>query len=143
MKWYKIAQNINQLTQIATQFRKAQVKCYDDQCLKNLCLPMSRKLKNLLISKGFNTAIVTQGVFKIDKPNPEAIAELDPNDFNNTEDFEEAKYTPLHYWVEINNIIIDVTASQFNDELDEPVNPIEIGTYEELERYTPIAKDWI
>jgi len=63
---------------------------------------------------------------------------------------EEATYTPLHYWVEVlispnenENLIVDITASQFNDEIDMPQNPIEIGTYDELTRYTPIHKDWI
>jgi len=56
---------------------------------------------------------------------------------------EEATYTPLHYWVEVNDIIIDITADQFNDELDYPISPVEIGTYSDLERYTSINKDWI
>lgn len=142
LKTHKTSANINQLNQIATQFRQQQVKCYDDECLRNKCLPISRKLKALLLSKGFNTAIVTQGIFKVDNPNPEAIAELDPKGLTK-EEFEESKYTPLHYWVEVNNVIIDVTASQFNDELESPMNPIEIGTYEELERYVPIHKDYI
>jgi len=67
MNWYKKAINLTQITQItqlATQFRKQMVKYYDDESLKALCLPISRKLKEFLVSKGFNTAIVVQGVFK-------------------------------------------------------------------------------
>jgi len=146
VNWYKKAQNINDLNKlknIATQFRQQMVKCYDDDCLKSLCLPISRKLKEFLISKGFNTAIVVQGVFKVDNPDPSVMDDWRKEDFESPEEMEEASYTPLHYWVEINNIIIDITADQFNDELDSPVSPVEIGTYEQLERYTPIHKDWI
>jgi hypothetical protein len=143
MKWYKTAIDTNKLTQLATQFRKQMVKCYNDECLKSLCLPISRKLKDFLISKGFNTAIVVQGVFRVDNPDTEATADWDPKDFESPEEMEEATYTPLHYWVEVNDIIIDITANQFNDELDEPVSPVEIGTYSDLERYTAIHKDWI
>jgi hypothetical protein len=52
-------------------------------------------------------------------------------------------HNPLHYWVEVNrNIIVDITASQFNDELDIPVEPILIGTHEELWQYTSLRRDW-
>ena len=143
MNWYKISTNTQKLNELATQFRKQMVKCYDDECLKNLCLPISRKLKEFLVSKGFNNAIVVQGVFKVDNPDIDAYSEWDINDFENEEEMESATYTPLHYWVEVNNIIINITASQFNDELDYPVEPVEIGTYQDMERYTPIHKDWI
>lgn len=141
-KQYKISQNLQSLTQIATQFRKQMIKCYDDECLRSLCLPVSRKLKEYLISKGYD-AIVVQGVFTVDNPDPEATQEWDINDFESQEEMEDATYHPLHYWVEIRDLIIDITADQFNDELDEPVPPINIGTYQELERYKAIHKDWI
>jgi hypothetical protein len=143
MSWYKLAVDINKLTQLATQFRKQMVKCYNDECLRSLCLPISRKLKDFLVSKGFNTAIVVQGVFKVDNPAPEATKDWDTKDFESPEEMEKATYTPLHYWVEINDIIIDITADQFNDELNNTVSPVEIGSYSDLERYTTIHKDWI
>jgi len=143
MNWYKIAIDINKLTQLATQFRKQMVKCYDDECLKSLCLPISRKLKEFLISKGFNTAIVVQGTFRIDNPDLTATEDWEVKDFESSEEMEELKYTPLHYWVEVDNIIVDITADQFNDELDEPVSSIEIGTYSDLGKYIAIHKDWI
>jgi len=130
------------IQQIALEVRKNMVKCYDDECLKTYCLPASRLLKSELIKSGYD-ATVTQGVFRVDNPDPSATEDWDPKDFENEEEMQEATYTPLHYWVEVGNTIIDITASQFNDELDDPVSPIEIGTYASLERYTPIAKDFI
>jgi hypothetical protein len=105
MNWYKKS-NIQNLSKIATQFRSQMVKCYDDDCLKALCLQVSRKLKEYLITKGYDATVV-QGVFRIDNPDPEALAEMDTKDWTEQE-IEEAQYTPLHYWVEINNLIIDV-----------------------------------
>ena len=142
--WYKLSQKLQRPTieQIAVNVRKNMVKCYDDDCLKALCLPVSRKLKEELIRNGYD-AIVVQGVFKIDLPNEEYFEDWDVEDFKNEQEMEEAKYTPLHYWVEVKDIIIDITASQFNDELDEPVDAIQIGSYADLERYIPIHKGWI
>lgn len=146
LNWYKVSKiDVNKLTQLATQFRKQMVEyyCDDDECLRSLCLQVSRKLKEFLILNGFNTAIVVQGVFRVDNPDPSAYSEWDTRDFESEEEMQEATYTPLHYWVEVNDIIVDITADQFNDELDDPVTAVEIGTYGNLSRYTPINKDWI
>jgi hypothetical protein len=142
MSWYKTAIRQKNIKQIAQEVRISMVKCYNDNCLKALCLPVSRKLKEALLRNGYD-AIVVQGVFTVDNPDPEAYADWDANDFENEDQMEEAKYTPLHYWVEVGNTIIDLTADQFNDELDAPVSSIQIGTYAALGRYTPIHKDWI
>jgi len=145
MNWYKISKKIINIKNIANNIRKSQVKCYggDDECLKATCLPSSRTLKDALIKNGYD-AIVVQGVFRVDNPDPTLTEEWDVNDFENEEEMEEAKYTPLHYWVEVDNLVVDITADQFNDELEEDLmDPITIGTYSELERYIPIHKDWI
>jgi len=141
MNWYKTSGR-KTIPQIAQYVRSNLIKCYDDECLRSLCLPVSRQLKTELVKNGYD-AIVVQGVFRVDNPDPTASDDWDPSDFENEEEMESAKYTPLHYWVEVNNMIVDLTANQFNDELSEPVSPIEIGSYADLERYTPIHRDWI
>ena len=153
MNWYKIAQiaqnfqELGKLRQLATQFRLEQVKSNSDEYLRERCLPTSRDLTKLLISNGYNTAIVTQGLFRCDRPSPYVSANWKVEDFWTKELMEEAKYTPLHYWVEVlmngSDIIVDLTATQFNDELDAPVSAVEIGTYSDLGRYKAIQKDYI
>lgn len=111
---------------IANKVRIEQVKCHNDDCLKERCLPSSRALRKELIENGYDATVV-QGIFRIDNP-------------------DKAKdniKTLLHYWVEVDGLIVDITASQFNDRLqDEKMNPTEIGTYSDLPRYTYI-QDWI
>lgn len=151
ISWYKIAQSnplISKILPIA-QSTRASLADADDDDLKTYCLPASRALSKKLNEQNIR-AIVVQGVFKVDFPDPSASSNWDVNDFENEEEMEEATYTPLHYWVEVlispnenKNLIIDITASQFNDEIDVPQDSIEIGTYDELPRYTPIHKDWI
>jgi len=148
--WYKISQNLSQLKTLALQYRQQITQGNnDDDFLREQCNKISQSFKRFLISKGIQ-ATITRGVFKIDNP-PEYSEDL--NNQNNTEDWGddvyeseeeriEASYYPLHYWVEVNNIIIDLTANQFNDELNSPVSSIEIGTYADLKRYTPITKDY-
>jgi len=151
ISWYKIAQSnplMNKILPIA-QSTRASLADADDDDLKTYCLPASRALSKNLNEQNIR-AIVVQGVFRVDFPDSEATSDWDVNDFENEEEMEEATYTPLHYWVEVlispnenENLIVDITASQFNDEIDMPQDPIEIGTYDELTRYTPIHKDWI
>ena len=128
---------------IATKVRNELVKCYgDEECLRETCLPSSRDLKKELIKYGYQ-ATITQGVFRVDNPDTKAVSQMDVDGLTE-EEIEDAKYNPLHYWVEVDNLIVDITADQFNNELeDEIMHPITIGTYSELDRYTPIRKDWI
>ena len=127
--WYKIASK-KSIPQIANYVRKNLVKAYGDEILKEKCLPASKALKNELIKNGYD-AIVIKGLFKVDNPDPSVVLDDDLSE----QEKEEAMFTPLHYWVEVNNMIVDITASQFNNELDAPLNPIVIGTYNDLERY--------
>lgn len=151
INWYKIAQNnqiINKIASIAQSVRSS-LSSADDDDLKEYCLPASRALSKKLNEAGIRS-IVVQGVFKVDSPDPESYAEWNINDFESEEEMHEATFTPLHYWVEVlmspnekNNLIVDITASQFNDEIDTPQNTIEIDTYNNMPRYMPIQKDWI
>ena len=139
LNWYKRAQKMN-IDHVAKIVRAHMVRCYDDKCLRERCLPASRQLKKELILNGYD-ATVTQGAFTVDNPDPVAVGKMDTKGLTE-EDVEDAKYHPSHYWVEVGNLIIDITASQFNSELDEPVKDIQIGTYDQLERYTPIHKNY-
>lgn len=130
------------IQQIAKEVRDREVKSYNDEYLKEMCLRASRDLKGELIKNGYD-AVVVRGTFTVDNPDPSIIQKLDPNDFENKEEMEDAKYHLLHYWVEANGLIIDITASQFNDELNSKVQPIVIGTYSEQTRYMVIDGDWI
>jgi len=138
MNWYKKSQRPT-VEQIAKSVRENIVKCYDDDCLRALCLQASIQLREELIKNGYK-AMVVQGKFKVDNPNEEYFEDWDVDDFENEEKMEEEKYTPLHYWVEVNGLVVDITASQFNDELDDPVEPIKIGTYNDLDKYIPVHK---
>jgi len=141
MNWYKTSQT-ETIEAIAQRVRAEMVTCYDDKCLKALCLPTSRALKKALIEAGYADAMVVQGVFKVDNPDPDSYTDWDVNDFENEEEMESDKYTPLHYWVEVRNQIVDLTGSQFQDEVDGSISEITIGAYQQMPRYIPIVKDW-
>jgi hypothetical protein len=154
--WYKIAQEPPSVEQIATQVRNSLLRD-DDDSLKALCLPVSRHLAQILINNGYNAASVTQGTFTVDTPDIDAWSEMDAKDFLPAEPMETeeeemqyaeqameaATYTPLHYWVQLNNMIIDITADQFNDELEDPVPEVIIGDISALgDRYTVTTENW-
>lgn len=149
MSWYKISQDLSKIQGIAAKVRSG-MATNDDDALQAMCLPASRKVVEELGRQGIN-AIVVQGTFTIDNPDPSASEDWDIEDFMGDEEMmEQATYTPLHYWAEVlispnenENLVVDITASQFNDELDSPVPAIQIGTYSQLGRYTPIQRDWI
>ena len=141
--WYKKAQRKN-IEQIARDVKDEEINYYGEdyeegESLRAICLDVSQKLKQRLKQNGYK-AIVIQGTFTVDDPNPEYF----PDDFEGDEDEQDnMTYNPLHYWVEVDGIIVDLTATQFNDELiGDVMDPITIGSYEELGRYTPLRKDW-
>jgi hypothetical protein len=151
MNWYKkilkIAQlNNKTINQISQEIRNKFVYDYDDDYLKALCLPVSRELTKELIKNGYNAKVI-QGTFLIDTPNFE---NYDEEDFENYDeegsDNSDISLTDiLHYWVEVDNdIVVDLTASQFNDELEDlnKMPSIFIGSYSQIDRYSPINKGW-
>ena len=156
MSWYRFSQNLNDIKKIAEGVRYSLTNNEKDS-LKALCLPASRHLCYILMKKGYSAANVVQGTFRIDEPDPEAYSEWDVNDFIGDsfdeeeamnqayEEMEAAKYTPLHYWVQINDIIIDITPDQFNDELEYDFPSVYIANKNspESSRYTTIIEDYI
>lgn len=104
------------------------------ECLDAACLPASEAIAELLSEKGYKPKIV-KGTFAIDEPNPEFYDNWDPEDFESEEAMEEAMYHPLHYWVEVDGLIVDITGDQFQIEVKDRIPKIVIGTYDEFGRY--------
>jgi len=137
MNWYKIALKQKNILQIAQEVRKDQVKTHDSESLREQCLGVSKALKKVLINNGYD-AIVTRGLFRVDRPDQKAIQDWK----GKKEDIERDALTLEHYWVEVNNLIVDLTSSQFNDLLNKPLPLMQMGTYSQLQRYIPITPDW-
>jgi|2_EtaG_2_1085320.scaffolds.fasta_scaffold01103_13 hypothetical protein len=134
MNWYKEAQQVT-IKDIALFVRQNLVKSYDDEYLRAVCLDCSRILKDELIKHGYN-AVVVQGQFEIDEYDYTHYDEYD-------DDQDDEFYFPLHYWVEVDGTIVDLTATQFNDELNgEEMPAIVIGSYNDFPRYHPLHKNW-
>ena len=95
--------------------------------MMGLCCYASKKLRLLLRIEGIRSKLIG-GTFAIDSPNLEYI-DAEYHDYKRI-------FFPSHYWLEINSLIIDITADQFNDELiDDEMNEIVIETYENSPRY--------
>jgi hypothetical protein len=84
------------------------------------CLDASTMLRKKLIKQNYPAKII-EGKFKLDIPVP------GPHD--------KPLLTPLHYWVELNNKIIDVTADQFQNAVRENLKDVVYGTYQDHPRY--------
>ena len=148
VKFYKlskkiniISQNINTIKTIAYEVRNMIIKKESD--LATLCLPVSRHLAKTLNDHGYSNAIVIKGLFAIDNPDPSYYDEWDVNDFENEKEMESAMYNTLHYWVQIGNLVIDITGDQFNDELNQPFPPVVVQDKNSLDRYTIMEEDYI
>jgi hypothetical protein len=88
------------------------VSANDDESLKAMRLDVSRRLAERLTSAGYEAKVV-QGKFIIDEPDMDSYSDWDVNDFNDENDMTAAMFTPLHYWVETNGLIVDKASSQF------------------------------
>ena len=95
--------------------------------MMGLCCYASKQLRRILRFEGFRPKLI-HGTFNIDNPCLDYI----DIEFHN----DKRIYFPSHYWLEFDGFIIDVTADQFNIELDnDNMAEIVIGKYEELLRY--------
>jgi hypothetical protein len=104
-----------------------------------ICLECSRKLALALKQEGYKNVYLVIGKFAIDNPDYSKYEDWNSEDFNSDEEMESEMYTPLHYWVEVDGNIVDITANQFNSELEgEHYPPIVYGTYEQYPRYIKI-----
>jgi len=108
-----------QLEELATSFRQQFVgEDAEEDSLKHECLQASRDLCDLIRQKLGRRATVVMGTFQVDDPNFGEYSEWDVSDFKNEKAMEKAMYFPLHYWVEVDKLIVDITASQFDNQLD-------------------------
>lgn len=85
------------------------------------CVELSQELCKELCRRGYLAKTVL-GIFRTDRPYDKWGTSRD-------------QCTAVHQWVEVNDIIVDATAAQFNDYLIEPVDRIVIGNRNKLLRY--------
>jgi hypothetical protein len=124
---------INKILKIAKKVRKDIIEIYDNP--KAICLEASRLLKKELEENGFKSDII-MGKFVVDEPlNCADYLEMDDNEEDNY------IYEPLHYWIEIEGKILDITADQFQDEIiGDELEEITYIEYSQSDRY---IKDYI
>lgn len=89
---------------IAKKLRLELVDNNDDDLLEGYCLEASRELFNRFKKAGFNPELV-QGTVEIDIP-------------VFTDDGDEV-FDPLHYWVQVDNYLVDITCSQFRQYMED------------------------
>lgn len=104
----------------------------------NQCYEASLKVYEKLQKEGFAPKLIAGKVI-VDEPNmdkvwaeytDEQISEMPKGDFCNI------MCRPLHYWIEVDGLIIDATGDQFNDELTtDQIGDVVIDPYEAQPRY--------
>lgn len=120
--------DFNKVYEIAKMVRDEILCEGDTDSTHGLCAYCSKELRTALAFH-FIEAKIVKGTFAIDSPDPEYY----PEEMEGCEEI----YFPTHYWVEVDGYIVDITADQFNDEIDdEPMPEVVIGKYEALERYS-------
>lgn len=120
---------LRQVEEIAKAVHEDVISCAGDTT--GMCYGAAKILLRELKKAGFSPLRV-RGTFEVDEPNPE----ITPD-----EAFESGEaYTPTHHWVELEGLIVDVTATQFNSEIEEPMPDIVIGMPQELGRYRALKK---
>ena len=99
--------------------------------MRALCFDATAELGTLLNRRGLYPLRV-KGTFLLDDPDPEVTPE---------DAFESgAAYRPIHYWIEVGGLVVDVSADQFNQEISHPLPEVVMGTYKSLARYSPLHK---
>lgn len=115
------------LLSIASRVRKQIIKDTENYTLTGECYDASLALKKAFDKAGIKSSLI-QGTFQLDDPDPSEIENVG----------EDVAANPLHYWVKVRNTIVDITVSQFNDELDGETFPdIFIGMHP---RYQSLKK---
>jgi len=126
------------LRRLATAVRTSLLHRWE--CLDAACLPASEALAKYLFDKGYKPKVI-KGTYWIDNPDPEHSDEWDPGDFDSEDAFEEAKHHPIHFWVEAGRFLIDISADQFQPEVEDRIPAVVIGTYKEFPRYKKEAEE--
>ena len=118
--------------QIAKEVLKENIDEEGYSDIKARCLDISNDLAEKLQNEGYEKVYVVQGTFYVDDP--------DMSQWDDSTD-EEMTYHPLHYWVEVDGLLLDITGKQFQDEVEgEELEDIVYGTYDEYSRYVPMGK---
>jgi hypothetical protein len=116
------------ITQIAAAVRESIIQEHGD--VQGMCLAASILLKRALSKMGYSSDVIA-GTFYVDQPDPMASDEYEEDEVDG--------HNAVHYWVLASGIIVDVTASQFNDELDGYELPdVYVGSYEDCSNYSPV-----
>lgn len=127
---------MNTIRRIAEVVRRKNVIAYASGDLKGYCVEVSEDLLKALLTAGFKGQ-VWRGYFYVDNPDP-----LETDIFPDDDDADERIHLPVHAWVELSDgTIVDITVSQFNDELEDEEMPyIFIGSYDDCGRYEKTSK---
>ncbi len=120
--------NKEKILRIAKEVHDRLVYEYDSEDLKSYCLDVSRELVEEL-KKWSIPAKVVQGEYEVD------IGVIE-------DDYEDEIFNLLHYWVEVGGKVLDISAKQFQEFVNEDLDEITYGKYSELYRYTPIRRGW-
>lgn len=114
----------NNILSIAKAFRNNVIKDHGD--LKAMCYEISLGLSHELKKHEIDSKVI-KGYFYIDNP--------DESQYDDEIDESEMRLAP-HFWVEVNNKILDITADQFQDEVEgERIDEITYGNYNDFDRY--------
>lgn len=104
----------------------------------NQCYEASLKIYERLQGEGFDPKLIVGKVI-VDEPNMDKVwAEYTDDQLQDLERgaFCNIMCRPLHYWIEVDGLIIDATGDQFNDELTtDQVSEVVIDPYEAQPRY--------
>lgn len=120
---------LREVESIAASVR-AKIGC-DPEDVRAMCFEATQALGAALKKAGFRPVRV-RGTFLIDDPNPE---------FTPEEAFESGEaWTPIHHWIEVDGWIVDVTAVQFNEEIEEPMPEVVVGRARDLKRYRALKR---
>lgn|SRR4030042_7132642 len=126
--------NDSRILNIAKDLRD-KLKEHDEDDFKALCLDISKKLQKTLLKKGISSKLI-QGTFAVDNPD---LNTVDEDDFDDENEYEKVLYNPIHFWLEIGNKILDLTSTQFQDEIEnENLDTIVFDTYKNKSRYNKI-----
>lgn len=98
------------------------------------CLNCAVKVARALKREGLDAHVV-QGEFAVDVPDMILYSDWHVRDWPSEAAMEYAQYHPLHYWAEVDGLIVDASADQFASEVREEIPEIVIGKYEDLLRY--------
>jgi hypothetical protein len=141
MKIYRIAKL--SIYQIAKMVRQKEVASLSNLSLSDKCLHASRALNQALLDNGYQTSTVVFGTFQLDMPiDDKDKGEIDPSLFQTEEQIQESYLNPEHFWVKVEGLIVDISASQFQDKVKDSIPEIVMINALSKSRYREISEEW-